>query len=130
MQYSFPVLKIVSDGRLSHTEIECVHPWLPFSMHPELAIRLLKNRSYKSIGQNNLSRFNVYVLTEEYPLMWIWWWLVYRLEQSLSILVYSVVSIALIWGLANVPCSSMMSLKHLFKRKDARRAVSSRRNFN
>lgn len=56
--------------------------------------------------------------TDAYPLMWVWWWLAYRLEETARLIGQLIVMIGMVWGFAYAAPGERLSLcNQLFKRK-------------
>lgn len=79
-----------------------LHPWLPSKLDALEAQRLNINSTYRVIACENFSRQLIVVRTDIYPLAWLLWWFLYRLEESAKLCRSFFIHLAQIWGLAYI----------------------------
>lgn len=90
-----------------------LHPWLPSKLGALEAERLNINSTHKTIAYEDFSRQLIVVRTDIYPLIWLWWWFIYRLEESAKSCRSFFIHLAQIWGLAYIYPGAIPSWRDL-----------------
>lgn len=98
MKFSYPVFQ-VTKNKIKTIE---VHPYLPFPISAFEAETLTIISPFKVIAIEDYCRLLICVRTDVYPLMWLWWWFIYRIEKTAALFKSFVVYVAQIWGLAYI----------------------------
>lgn len=97
MRISQPVFKVTREWK--RELVECPQ-WEPFYLSMESAIYFPCPFPIKCIGEDWVMRQKIYVRTDIYPLAWIWYFWLFRVEKSWVLFNKFLILLLEIWGLA------------------------------
>lgn len=119
MKYALYSLSLVETNSGRYTEVvRDLHPWLPFTISRRNVVAgVLINYPHKFIAEDTYSQTLVGVRTDVYPLIWMLWWFIYRVEKTVLLFKCFIIYTAAEWGLAYVCAGKLPSWQDLGKRK-------------
>lgn len=72
----------------------------------------------KVIAYESFSNVAICCRTDAYPLLWMWYWIAYRMQETLRLTSMWIVMVGMVWGFAYAPPHEQISIRrHLFRRK-------------